>query len=744
MLFLFAILICINMNIRQLFIILTSLFLAEHSIAQVGSNSSELKLVQQNKAPVNDTLGKANFDSKSPSDIILTVSSSGKDKESAIQSALRNSIEQAFGAFISTKTELLNDKIILDGITSISSGNIKQYSIIEESILPNGIYTITLKVLVSIDKLSGFVKAKGLKVEMEGNLFAVNIQQQILNERNEVKSLENAISLLHEPMQTICDYQIETTTPKSIDEDNENWEIPITVKAKANKNYDICVKYLIKTLKAISLTRDEVQSYMQLNKLSYALEIEHQGVTYNIFLRKYQSVELLNAFINNKEFYIRGFYVTSGSDRIEENDFKLVEKDRGRNYYEREKLKITFDKEGDIIESFSNTQTKALNQIKSIKGYSVVPTGVRSEFKFGGLVISSTPKYLLISYYFNFIDINWRALSKSTKSLNTGFSNYSDWKLPRPEEHDSIKNFVRRTEIKSISTSDNCWFYGADLVSDKSEYDVRNALFVRKINLDGTQYKDMPIENEGLSLNTSTKDALVGASLRNNNAVISDINNASPDNIFDNYITKIGGKAKILMLNNQVIEGSLQFYKESTLIADCLIKKFWDGNIYLSVIIDNKTSKMISKEVIVDDKGYILTNNEYREMNQKEFIKFKQEADLQNEINSYKYNFKRNYVKSDEASDVLLYTQGDIKRYEFYDKSSGLIVRQIQEELGDEMGAVDIKLSDYRDTKELPGYLIPRKYEIKYKNGINAIMNIENIAINGKISFSDYKKYLKQ
>jgi hypothetical protein len=730
------------MTIRLFFFILICLFLAENAIAQVGSNSSELKLVQQNKAPVNDTLGKVNFDSKSPSDIILTVSSSGKDKESAVQSALRTAIEQAFGAFISTKTELLNDKIILDGITSISSGNIKQFSIIEESVLPNGVNTITLKALVSIEKLSGFVKAKGLKVEMEGNLFAVNIQQQILNERNEVKSLENAISLLHEPMQTICDYQIETTTPKSLDEDNENWEIPILVKAKANKNYDICAKYLIKTLKAISLTKDEVQSYTQLNKLSYELEIEHQGIRNSIFLRKYQSVELLSAFIKNKEFYIRGFFVTSGAERIEEYAFKLIEKNDSQEYFEREKIKIAFEKEGDIVGSFTNTQIKDLNQIKSIKGYSVTPNGVRSEFKFGGLVVSSSSKYLLISYYFNFIDINWRALSKSIKSLNSGYSNYSDWKLPRPEEMDSIR--YNGIHLNSIDKGKNCWTYGSDIESDKSEYDVRNAIFVRKINLDGTQYKDTLIENESPIKNTSTIDSPAAISFENNNVFISNSKNESPEYIFDKYIANIGGKAKILMLNSQVIEGTLQFYKESILISDCSIKRFWDGNIYLSVIIDNKTNKMISKEVIVDDKGYILTNNEYREMNQKEFIKFKQEADLQNEINSFKYNFARNYVKSDENSDILLYTQGDIKRYEFYDKSSGLIVRSIEEELGNEMGAVDIKLSEYKETNDLPGYLIPRKYEIKYKNGINATMNIENVTINGKISFSDYKKYLKQ
>lgn len=732
------------MNIRHFFFFLICLFIAEHTSGQVGANSSELKLVQQNKEPVKDTLGKINFDSKTPSDITLTISSSGKDKESAVQNALRIAIEQAFGAFISSKTELLNDNVVLDGITSISSGNIKQFSIIEESILPNGIFTITLKATLSVEKLSGFVKAKGLKVDMEGNLFAVNIQQQILNEKNEVKSLENAISLLHEPMQTICDYQIETSTPKSIDEDNENWEIPILVKAKANKNYDICTKYLFKTLKAISLTKDEVESYRQLNKLSYEIEVEHQGISHSIFLRKYQSVELVAAFLKNKEFYVRGFYVTSGPDRINEEAFKIIEKDNNRSYYEREKLKIIFNKEGDIIETFTNTQTKDLNQIKNIKGYSVTPTGVRSEFKFGGIVVSSTPKYLLISYYFNYIDINWKSLSKSIKSLNNGYSNYSDWKIPLPEEFFSIKRYIDTIQLNSIDKSENCWLNESNLVPDKSDYNVRNALFVRKINLDGSQYKDTLIEKEVPKTNTSLKEGEASESIRNKNANINNTKDVNPEIIYNKYITNIGGKEKILMLNTQVMEGSLAFYKESTLIGDYLIKRFWDYKFYLSVIIDKQTNKMISKEVIVDDKGYVLANNEYRDMNQSEFAKFKQEADLQNEISPSKYNDKRIYFKSDETSDILIYIQQNNKTYEYYDISTGLIIRRVEEDLGNEMGAADVKLSDYRDTKDLPGYLIPRKYEIKYKNGINAVMNFENVTINGKISFSDYKKYLKQ
>ena len=41
--------------------------------------------------------------------VTLTVSGTGKTLEEAKKNALRSAIEQAFGAFISSKTEILND-----------------------------------------------------------------------------------------------------------------------------------------------------------------------------------------------------------------------------------------------------------------------------------------------------------------------------------------------------------------------------------------------------------------------------------------------------------------------------------------------------------------------------------------------------------------------------------------------------------------------------------------------------------
>lgn len=98
--------------------------------------------------------------------ITLTVSGSGKTLEEAKTNALRSAIEQAFGAFISSKTEILNDQVVADQMASVSSGNIKSYEVLNESQLPDGSWGVTLKTIVSVDKLTSFVEAKGIAIEI--------------------------------------------------------------------------------------------------------------------------------------------------------------------------------------------------------------------------------------------------------------------------------------------------------------------------------------------------------------------------------------------------------------------------------------------------------------------------------------------------------------------------------------------------------------------------------------------------
>ena len=197
--------------------------------------------------------------------VSITVSSSGKTLDDAKQAALRSAIEQAYGAFISSKTEIFNDQIVADQMSSVSSGNIQSYDMLNESQLPDGTWGVTLKALVSISKLKSFVQAKGIAIEIKGGMFAVNIKQQLLNEQGEINAVSEMVGLLHEPMQTSFDYVIKSGEPKSLDAESKTWEIPLVVTATTNKNMDFCANYCIKTLAAISLTAPEVETYKTLN-----------------------------------------------------------------------------------------------------------------------------------------------------------------------------------------------------------------------------------------------------------------------------------------------------------------------------------------------------------------------------------------------------------------------------------------------------------------------------------------------
>jgi len=207
--------------------------------------------------------------------VTLVVSGQGETLDEAKQNALRSAIEQAFGTFISSKTEIFNDQVVADEIASVASGNIQSFSILNEAQLPDGTWALTLEALVSIGKLTSFVEARGVAIEIKGGMFALNIKQQLLNEQGEVNAVREMVGLLHENMQISFDYEIQSSDPVSVDATSENWEIPLVVTATTNKNMDFCANYCIKTLEAISLTTEEIASYKSLNKAVFPVVIKY-------------------------------------------------------------------------------------------------------------------------------------------------------------------------------------------------------------------------------------------------------------------------------------------------------------------------------------------------------------------------------------------------------------------------------------------------------------------------------------
>jgi hypothetical protein len=339
---------------------------------------------------------KNGFSQANNKEVTITSSGSGKTLEDAKQAALRSATEQAFGAFISSKTEMFNDQVVADQMSSVSSGNIKSYEVLNESQLPDMRWGVTLKTIVSVDKLTSFVQARGINIEVQGGLFAINIKQQLLNEQGEINTITDMIGLLHESFQSSFDYTIKSSDPKSLDAESKNWEIPLEITSKCNKNIDFCANYLSKTLSAISLKEDEVQTYTSLKKQVYTVTVNHNGNSQKIYLRKQSSIDAINSLTQNWEFYVRNFVVNSGENQfIGKGQVSNLHKfsERVNSDYEYElygifnDLIIRFPTQGNTVGAFSYDDKKTLSQIEKISGYLIKPRGVVSMIKNGGYVI---------------------------------------------------------------------------------------------------------------------------------------------------------------------------------------------------------------------------------------------------------------------------------------------------------------------------------------------------------------------
>jgi len=377
------------------------------------------------------------FSQTASKEVSITASGSGKTLEDAKQAALRSATEQAFGAFISSKTEMFNDHVVADQMASVSSGNIKSFSILNESQLPDGSWGLTLKAVVSVDKLTSFVEAKGIAIEIKGGMFALNIKQQSLNELGEVKAVSEMVGLLHEPMQISFDYIIKSSDPKSLDADNKNWEIPLVVTATTNKNIDFCANYCIKTLSALSLSSEEVVSYKSLNKAVFPVNINYNGVAKTFYLRKQGSINALYTLTSKWEFYTRLFTVASGMDESYGNgkgqihDFNSFKRD----IYNKGTT-INFLTTDQQAGTFSWQDKLTLAQIEKMTGYTVKPRGVVSQFKHGGFVVYERDGHGLVAAITDLGAMDWNSAKTACDELI--LNGYSDWHLPTKDELNAI------------------------------------------------------------------------------------------------------------------------------------------------------------------------------------------------------------------------------------------------------------------------------------------------------------------
>jgi archaellum component FlaG (FlaF/FlaG flagellin family) len=271
------------------------------------NKTSETKSLDVNIAAENSSIETDKKETNTDKTVTLTVSGTGKTIEEARLNALRSAIEQAFGAFISSKTEILNDNLVKDEIVSIASGNVQKYNVVSQIEIPNTGYAITLSATVSISKLTSFAESKGVVVEFKGGMFAANMKLQKINEESELIAIKKLTAVSFELLKKSFDYELVVSEPKAVNNSNENYEISFDINTKENQNYDNFKNYFISTIQNIAINNEE---YENLNKIGK--KVKYLFIDKKIYkLRNEISADILAAFFISTQHILTDFRINS-------------------------------------------------------------------------------------------------------------------------------------------------------------------------------------------------------------------------------------------------------------------------------------------------------------------------------------------------------------------------------------------------------------------------------------------------
>lgn len=252
--------------------------------------------------------------------VTLVVSGQGKTQDEARQNALRSAIEQAYGAFISSKTEILNDDLVKDEIVAVANGNIKKYDVVSINYTPSSDYSITINATVSISKLTDFVEKRGFVIEVQGGLFAENIKLQKFYEANELIALDQICTAAKKMFLKSFDYDLNVSQPVASKNNTQIFEIKMSVDVNMNKNYSTSAEYVSKSLQALNCSKETIRDYQELKKqLLYITFVDFKGTSLNITLRNVQGKMKLIDLFNHITSCTYNFEIESNVEKVTSN-----------------------------------------------------------------------------------------------------------------------------------------------------------------------------------------------------------------------------------------------------------------------------------------------------------------------------------------------------------------------------------------------------------------------------------------
>jgi hypothetical protein len=210
----------------------------------------------------------------------------GESPEKALENALRNAIEEAVGALITSETRMENDEIVKDELLSYSKGFIRTYKKLSEE-KEDGEFKTTVAAIVTQKQIIDKLEARGVEVTYQTSGMFAKMQAWDRLKNSEFSLAQKIFWIdTEKPFPVSYDFSINVAEPVRSD---DNFFISTTITAKPNANYLINLQNAKSMLNELAY---EVREYAFLLDLSHATGPNSQSkMTYSVWVNVVKNIE---------------------------------------------------------------------------------------------------------------------------------------------------------------------------------------------------------------------------------------------------------------------------------------------------------------------------------------------------------------------------------------------------------------------------------------------------------------------
>lgn len=262
--------------------------------------------------------------------IDITTLGVGSTPREAETVALRSALEQCFGVFLSSKSELTETSLTVNGetehaislfenITTITSGEIVSYEVIEqteESIdrQPSRFHVL-VKSRVSVEAVADYARSKGVEVQLAGGMFAQNIKLRQLNEEAEITALANLVDQVALMLNNCVDFEVQYSDPT--EHVDGLWLLRLATFSKWNQNFEECLDFIASSLNQIACSEQEAQERKSGNESHYNLQIVKDGNQNDLTFRSAEGIYSLGDLLLLLRMATMNFEIAAGAKSID-------------------------------------------------------------------------------------------------------------------------------------------------------------------------------------------------------------------------------------------------------------------------------------------------------------------------------------------------------------------------------------------------------------------------------------------